>query len=102
MSETLTAKFNSRRDAEMVVERLVQEHGVERTVIFVAPEGAENSAGGAPSGSDTEAGAPSPAGRGDAQLDGRVVVSVDIEDEALARRVRDAFGEFGASDVAED
>lgn len=29
--ETLRGRFETRRDAEMTVERLVQEHGIERT-----------------------------------------------------------------------
>ena len=102
MSETLTGKFETRREAEMAVERLVQEYGIERTDIFVAPEGDENSAGVALAGSDTEAGAPSPEDRGDAHLGGSVVVSVDVQEGARAERVREAFAEFGATAAAQD
>ena len=102
MSVTLTAAFDTRREAEMTVERLVQEHGIERTSIFIAAEGAENSAGEEQAGSDTEAGKPSPGDRSDAPLSGRIVVSVDLDDEGLGERVREAFSEFDAGDVEQN
>ena len=98
MPTTLTAYFDTRRDAEMTVERLVQEQKIERTDIFIATEGDENSAGDETAGSDTSAGAPTPESRDDAALEGRITVSVDIADDAKAAAVRDAFAEFGASD----
>ncbi len=101
MGTTLTATFETRREAEMTVERLVQEHGVERTDVFVAADGDENSAGEEQAGSDGDAGEPSPKSRGDAPLHGAVSVSVDIEDDAKAAKVRDAFAEFHADDVSE-
>jgi hypothetical protein len=100
MSTTLNATFDTRRDAEMAVERLVQEYGVERTDIFITTDGADNSAGAEEAGADTAAGRPSPEDRDDAELGGRIAVSVDIEDDALAGRVRDAFAEFDAGDVS--
>ncbi len=45
MGTTLTAQFETRREAEMTIERLVQEHGIERTDIFVSAAGADNTAG---------------------------------------------------------
>ena len=36
MGTTLTATFETRREAEMTVERLVQEHGLNRADIFIA------------------------------------------------------------------
>ena len=101
MSTTLEATFETRREAEMTIERLVQEYGIERTDIFVTTEGADNSAGEAEAGSDTEAGTPSPPDRDDAALNGRISVSVDIADDAQADEVRSAFVEFGAQDVVE-
>ena len=98
MSSTRTAAFDTRREAEMAVERLVQELGVERTDILVTTEGAENSAGATPSGSDDEAGSPSPQARDDGALSGKVVVSVDVQDDAMADKIEKAFEEFdGAS-----
>lgn len=102
MSTTLKASFETRREAEMTIERLVQEYGIERTDIFVAAEGPENSAGEEQAGSDTEAGTPSPEDRDDTALAVRISVSVDIDDDARAAEVRSAFSEFGGEDVAED
>ncbi len=102
MATSLTAKFDTRREAEMTVERLVQQFEIERTDVFIAAEGDENTAGVEEAGSDTRAGGPSPEDRDDAQLAGRVVVSVDIEDDALAEEVRSAFAEFDASEIEED
>jgi hypothetical protein len=105
MSMTLKATFATRREAEMTVERLVQEYAIERTDIFIVSDGDENTAGEQLAGSDIEAGSDSddaPAtsiDRDDAPLHGRINVSVDIEDEALAAQVRSAFGEFDATTV---
>lgn len=100
MSTTLKATFSTRREAEMTVERLVQEQRIERSDIFISAAGDENSAGDQESGSDTEAGGPSPETRDDAALNGKILVSVDIQDDALAAEVRKAFAEFDAKDVS--
>ena len=102
MSRTLRASFQTRREAEMTIERLVQEYGIERTDIFVVAEGPDNNAGEEQAGSDTEAGAPSPEDRDDAALVGRVSVSVDMEDDDRVGEVRSAFGEFGGENVPQD
>ena len=101
MGTTLNATFETRREAEMTVERLVQEHGLDRADIFIAADGDENTAGQEQAGSDVDAGDPSPPARGDASLNGGVTVSVDIEDAAEVAKVRAAFGEFEAGDVSE-
>ena len=101
MSTTLEARFETRREAEMAIERLVQELGVERADIFVAASGDENTAGEAPAGADARAGAPSPEGRDDAALNGAITVSVDLQDDARAAAVRAAFAEFAALGVSE-
>ncbi|WP_298692095.1 hypothetical protein [uncultured Sphingomonas sp.] len=101
MATTLKAHFETRRDADMTVERLVQEFGVERTDIFVTTTGGENSAGEETAGSDGEAGQPAPEARDDAALHGPIEVSVDLEDEGKVADVRSAFAEFGAADLAE-
>lgn len=96
MGATLRGRFTTRRDAEMAVERLVQEHGIERTDIFVAAAGAANSVGEQTAGSDTKAGEPSTGGRHDAELKGPIEVSVDIQDTTKAATIRESFAEFGA------
>ncbi|MFA4950788.1 hypothetical protein [Brevundimonas sp.] len=95
MNQTLKATFTTRREAELVVERLVQEHDVERSDIFMAPEGPANSAGETISGSDREAGAPSEGARDDGAHEGRIEVSVDLQDDERASAVQSAFHEFG-------
>lgn len=101
MGTTLTATFSTRREAEMTVEHLVQEHGIDRTDIFITTAGDENSAGDEQGGADINAGDPSPEMRTDAPLNGAVTVSVDLEDDAKVSAVREAFGEFEAADVSE-
>lgn len=101
MGTTLNATFETRREAEMTVERLVQEHGIERTDIFVGAASNKNTAGEERAGSDNHAGEPSPKARDDAPLNGAVSVSVDIADDDKAAKVRDAFTEFQAADVSE-
>ncbi|MEN2786012.1 hypothetical protein ACFOKI_09595 [Sphingomonas qilianensis] len=97
MSIVLTATFDTRREAEMTVERLVQEFKFDRAAISVTAGGDANSAGVEPAGAD-DTGRASP---DDAALTGAIVVSIDVPDEAAAAQVRDAFGEFNASGVVE-
>jgi hypothetical protein len=97
MGTNVTGKFHSREDADAVVERLVQEYGVNRADIFVAAAGTENSAGDEPSGADFAGGEPSPGDRDDAPLSGAVEVSVDINDADSVDRVRATFAEFSGT-----
>lgn len=94
----LTAKFDTRRDAEMTVERLVQQFEIDRAKVVIAADGEENTAGVAEDGSDNKAGEPSPEARDDAELNGKVVVTVEVADDATADEVRAAFAEFDASE----
>lgn len=94
MSRSLTATFATRRAVDLLVERLVQEFGIERTDIFVAAEGNENSAGLVATGSDNASVEPGEEARDDGAHAGGVTVSVDINDDALADRVGAAFTEF--------
>ncbi|MCU6455538.1 hypothetical protein LPN01_15775 [Sphingomonas sp. A2-49] len=101
MGTTLNATFDTRREAEMTVERLVQEHGIDRADVVVAASGDRNTAGVERAGSDTDAGAPGTDARDDAALQGAVIVTVEIDDEATVAKVREAFGEFDAAAVRE-
>lgn len=94
----LTAKFDTRREAEMTVERLVQQFEIDREKVVIAADGDENTAGVTEDGSDNEAGEPSPEARDDAELNGKVVVTVEVADAAAAGDVREAFNEFDASE----
>lgn len=100
MSRSLTATFATRRDAEMTIERLVQEFGIERTDIFVAAAGEANTAGTAIAGSDAAGAETESEERADGAHEGGVSVSVDVNDEGLAGRIGAAFAEFEAAEVA--
>lgn len=96
MSNRFKGRFETRREAEMTVERLVQEHGIDRTAILVAAEGTENSAGMGIAGADAKAGDICEDRREDAALEGAILVIVEINDDALVSKVRSAFREFDA------
>jgi hypothetical protein len=96
----LNAKFDTRREAEMTVERLVQQFEIDRAKVVVTAGGDENTAGIEEDGSDNKAGEPSPEARGDAELNGKVVVTVEVADDVAASEVREAFAEFDASEQA--
>lgn len=84
MSRTITGNFATRRAAELVVERLVQEHGIERSDIFIHAPGEANSAGTRAAGADVESGQPGIEKRGQPALHGAVEVSVDCLDQQAA------------------
>lgn len=94
MSSELTATFTTRRDAELVIERLVQEYKIDRKAITVGPEGDHNTVGEELSGGDLPAGEPAVEARTDAAVVGRVVVKVAADAVSDTAAVRDAFKEF--------
>jgi len=93
MSSTIERTFDSRREAELAVERLVQEHGFERTDVFVSSAGNENSAGSKRSGGDTATHLE--AERSDAPLSDPITISVDVNDDTRAAIVTRVFDEIG-------
>nr|MBA4769302.1 hypothetical protein [Sphingobium sp.] len=95
MSQTVEKRFITRADAEHAVELLVQQHGVERTDIFIAADGSENSVGEQASGGD--AAVPLERERDDAALHSPVLLSVDVNDEGRVALVQRALDEAGAS-----
>lgn len=95
MTNLVASTFATRRDAELVVERLVQAHGVEREAIQVAAEGEANTVGGRPSGVDIEGESPSVDSRSDAPVAGRVKVTVIVKTDDQEQAIRAAFVEFG-------
>lgn len=90
--------FATRRDAERAVEHLVQEHGLERTDIFVVAEGAANSAGTRVAGADLESGHYGAEGEHAPELAGAIEVSVECDD-ARTEIVTDALRAAGAERV---
>ncbi|MBA4491610.1 hypothetical protein [Paracoccus sp. S1E-3] len=95
---TLNASFETRRDAEMAVERMVQEFGLDRSTILVAPEGSENTSGEVRSGGDNADESAQVSAREDGAHNGKIRVSVNIEDTGEAQKVREAFAEFEGDD----
>lgn len=108
---TITGSFSTRRDAEMAVEHLVQEYGLDRSRVQVRPAGEANTSGDVASGADaTErhrgSGAPGdPPGdvvlpedrraRAGGVGQGAILVSAEV-DEAMADRAEASFAEYGA------
>src|SRR5689334_10559300 len=99
MEQTVVAYFDNRRDAELAVEHLIQERGVERADIFLQAEGQANTAGVKAVGADVESGHPGIAKRGAPKLDGAIELSGDCHgadrdkvlktlNEAGGRRIR--------------
>src|SRR3546814_14759213 len=79
--QTINACFSSRREADLALEHLTQEHGVERTDIFVQSATDENTAGTEVAGADAAAGDPGTDRRDDSALHGRVEIAIDISDD---------------------
>ncbi len=96
MPHTITGFFDTRRDAEMAVEHLVQDHGLDRRRVQAMAEGQENSSGTVVSGADA---ADAAAGdTPDGVRRGRILVRAEVEaamlDAALA-----SFRDCNAADV---
>lgn len=96
---TITATFSTRRQADLAVEQLVQEIEIDRSDIFITPEGDENSAGSEADGADEESGHPDVDAAGDPALAGGLSVSVDLSDEDKLAAVRTALEEHGGQDI---
>ncbi|MBS0549312.1 MAG: hypothetical protein JSR24_16280 [Proteobacteria bacterium] len=83
MERTITGHFSTRKEADLAVEHVVQEHGIPRPDIFIQPLGADNSAGSKST----------PAAHGD------IEVSVDCHDIDKARAVKLAFEQTGGHEI---
>jgi len=93
MERTIVAHFETRRDAEIAVEHLVQEHGLARTDIFIRARGESNSAGVRAAGADIESGH-GPQEHGTPELGGEIEVSVDCHgsEPRVVRKTLEAAG----------
>ena len=98
MERTIVAQFESRRQAELAVERLVQEHGIPRTDVFLRARGEANSSGVKAAGADIESGHPGVEKHGSPVLAGMIEVSVDCHGDQSAK-VREALSAAGASSL---
>jgi hypothetical protein len=89
----MSAVFQTREQADLAVEHLVQEHGIDRAFIYVEPVGDENSAGPGVSGGDHASGRTGSHDRPDGSHNGAIEVSVPLpRDEKVLRRVLDEAG----------
>ncbi len=97
---TITASFSTRRQAELAIEQLVQEHEIDRSDIFVTPDSDENSAGSEEDGADAESGHPGVDPVGNPALAGNLTVSVDLADGEDVAAVRAVLEEHGGAHIA--
>lgn len=95
MESSLVAEFETRRDAELAVEHVVQECGVARGDVFVQPTGSEDTSGDRPAGADAKA-APKPEQGG--KLEGPIEVSVDFHGDDT-KQIENALKSAGARSV---
>ena len=93
MSKLISADFKSRRDAEMAVEHIVQDHGLDRNAVAVGPASNENTAGIEAARADVEDGHLKSGTEGEPALAGKVRVSVEVDD-AIAEKVLSSFKTF--------
>lgn len=81
MSDTITARFESCREADLAVEHLVQEHGIERADIVIEPESDDNSEGETAADSDAKSEHSGVDMDCSPALEGAITVLVDVNDE---------------------
>jgi hypothetical protein len=94
----LCAVFPTRAGADLAVEHLVQEYGIDGAFIYVEPVAEQNSAGLACSGGDAASGAPGHGLRPDAPLNGAIQLTVPVQ-HARAGVLTQALREAGATQV---
>lgn len=90
---TITATYESRRDAELAIEHLAQELGLDRDDISVGPDGEDNSVGTEVDGADLENDG------SDAPLAGSISVVVTAESDEQAEEIQELLEEFGCEDI---
>jgi hypothetical protein len=103
----IKAQFETRRQAEMAIERMVQEHHVDRKAITVTAAGQANTTGTERAGSDAAAGADNEASertqgpREDAPLAGAVLVTIAYDNADTEAAAHSAFAEFAARQIVD-
>ena len=95
MDKTIVACFDTRRSAETAVEHLVQEHGIDRSNVFISAAGDSNTAGVRPAGADAKG------THGKPKLSGPIEVSVDCHGEK-SPVVKSALQKAGATHLRAD
>jgi hypothetical protein len=97
-AKTLYATFETREAADLAIEHLVQQYGIDRSDVFVEAMGRENTTGTEPSRGDVE----NREGEGirtDGAHDGQLQVSVDLALEDI-EKAQAAFRDAGARTVS--
>jgi|KBSSwiStaDraftv2_1062776.scaffolds.fasta_scaffold56572_3 hypothetical protein len=94
----LSAVFATREQADVAVERLVQEYRIDRAAVFVEPIGERNSAGTAVSGGDHASGDSGARDRSDGPLRGAIKVTAPLG-QISEGVLRQALRDIGASRI---
>lgn len=96
-TRTIIARFETHQAAELAVEHLTQEQGIDRADIFLQASGPVNTVGTMPSGGD--AASSQEGARNDAPLDGEIELSADIAADQVSA-VQRMLGDVGALRVS--
>lgn len=83
MPRMISAQFKSRRDAEMAIEHIVQDHGLDRNAVEVGPASNRNTAGTEAARADVEEGHLKTDTEGEPALAGKIKVSVQVEEDVV-------------------
>lgn len=97
-SKTIRGTFSTREAADLAVEHLTQEHGIDRAGVFVQAVGSSNTSGTKPSGGDAPS-TRSEDSRHDGQLEGGIEVSADVTEQKFAA-ARQVFEDAGARNLS--
>lgn len=98
MDVEVKGAFKDRRAAELALEHLVQEIGLDRTDIFIAARGKDNSSGTKLAGADAQSSL-AESREAEPALDGEIEMSVGCE-QAKLERVSEALKQSGGRIVS--
>ncbi|MET0220856.1 MAG: hypothetical protein ABW213_09380 [Tardiphaga sp.] len=98
MDTEIRATFATRRSVELAIEHLVQEHGLNRTDIFVEADGKANSSGQERAGADATGSLSESRSDNQPELEGAIQMSVGC-DQSRRDAVIAALKDTGASDI---
>jgi hypothetical protein len=95
MDVEVKATFNDRRAAELAIEHLVQDIGLDRTDVFITARGPENTAGTDRAGADAKGSLSEAKTDSHPKLEGEIEMSVGCE-RGHVERVSNALKSSGA------
>ena len=98
---TIKATFDTRREAELAIEHLVQEHHIDRDDILIGPEGDENSVGLETSGSDEPTIGEEVDENDKAALNGAITVRIELSGAEDTDAIQDVLLEYGGSEITD-